>query len=171
RADKDVNGPRIAMCKAAINRDIRINERPANEEVPVSLDPESTDKAYNLGRLFATYEYAEKAVAARNATIRDKYIGAASATPRRVFPILMRGYEVNSANLAKGEGNQRGSGVRAGKTVSQILSLFDGDSEFPTSLKLEDQARFFVGYYHQNAALYSKKEGARDTDQSVDSDA
>jgi len=77
-----------------------------------------------------------------------------------VFPILMRGYEINSANLAKGEGNQRGSGVRAGKAVSQILSLFDGDAAFPTSLKLEDQARFFVGYYHQTAALYAKRENA-----------
>ena len=125
----------------------------------MALNPESTDKPYNLGRLFAVYEYAESCVAKRNATIRDKYIGAASATPRRVFPLLMRGFETNASILAKGEGNQRGSGVKAGKAVSQIMGLFsDNIEDFPTSLRLEDQGRFFVGYYHQKSALYTKAE-------------
>jgi CRISPR-associated protein Csd1 len=80
RADKTMNATRAGICKAVINRD---DDR---EVIPVALDPESNDQAYNLGRLFAVYEYAERQVAERNATIRDKYIGAASATPRRVFP-------------------------------------------------------------------------------------
>ena len=152
RADKTVNAARAGICKAVINR---YNER---EVIPVALNPESADQAYNLGRLFAVYEYAEQGVASRNATIRDKYIGAASATPRRVFPILMRGYEHNASALAKGEGNQRGSGIKAAKAVSQILERFGGEMPFPTTLTLEEQGRFFVGYYHQNAALYTKSD-------------
>jgi CRISPR-associated protein Csd1 len=146
----------MALCKAMVNRDIRVSGRDEKREgLPVALTPESRDPAYNLGRLFAVYEYAQRSVAERNASIRDKYIGAASATPRRVFPILMRGYEHNASTLAKGDGHQRGSGVKAAKAVSQVLGLFDGEMAFPTALRLEDQARFFVGYYHQNKALFT----------------
>ena len=157
RVDKTINAARAALCKAVINRD---NNK---EVIPVALDPASADPAYNLGRLFAAYEYAESAVANRNATIRDKFIGAASATPRRVFPLLMRGYEHNASALAKGDGKQRGSAVKASKVVAQILERFEGDETFPTSLPLESQGRFFVGYYHQNRALYTKSESAADT--------
>ena len=157
RADKTINAARAAICKAVINRDVELSKN-EKEVVPVALDPDSSDPAYNLGRLFAAYEYAERSVADRNATIRDKFIGAASATPRRVFPLLMRGYEHNASALAKGDGNQRGSGVKAAKVVGQILERFDGrDVAFPTSLTLESQGRFFVGYYHQNRALYTAK--------------
>ncbi len=149
RADKELNAERAGICRAVINR------HNGKEIIPVALDPESGDRAYNLGRLFAVYEYAEKAVSDRNATIKDKYIGAASATPRRVFPILMRGYEHNASALAKQDGNKRGAGVKAAKAVSQILGLFGGEMPFPTALRLEDQGRFFVGYYHQIRALYT----------------
>ncbi|MGO8781509.1 MAG: type I-C CRISPR-associated protein Cas8c/Csd1 [Rhodomicrobium sp.] len=152
RADKTINAARAGLCKAVINRDHD------EEEIPVALNPESDDGAYNLGRLFAVYEYAERSVADRNATIRDKFIGAASATPRRVFPLLMRGYEHNASALAKGEGNQRGAGTKAAKAVSQILDRFGGEMPFPAALPIEDQGRFFVGYYHQRAALYTKSD-------------
>lgn len=159
RANKSVNGPRAAVCKAVVNREIRKSDADERTEgIPVALNLDSTDEAYNLGRLFAVYEYAQLSVADRNASIRDKYIGAASATPRRVFPILMRGYEHNASALSKGEGKQRGSGVKAAKAVSQILGLFDGELALPTALQLEDQARFFLGYYHQNKALYTKSD-------------
>ena len=149
RADKTINAARAGLCKAIINREQTM------EVIPVALNPDSSDGAYNLGRLFASYEYAERSVADRNASIRDKYIGAASATPRRVFPILMRGYEHNASALAKGEGNQRGAGVKASKAVRQILDRF-GEAPFPTALALEGQGRFFVGYYHQMSAFYTK---------------
>lgn len=150
RSDKTVNPVRAALCKAIINREHD------EEVVPVAIHTESDDGAYNLGRLFAAYEYAEKGVADRNATIRDKFIGSASATPRRVFPILMRGYEHNASALAKSEGNKRGAGVKAARTISQILDRFGAEMPFPTSLTLDEQGRFFVGYYHQMSALYTK---------------
>ena len=152
RADKAINAARASICKAIINRD---NDR---EVIPVAIAPQSNDHAYNLGRLFAVYEYAERQVADRKATIRDKYIGVASATPRHVFPILMRGYERNASALAEGEGNQRASRIKAARVMTQILERFGGYAPFPIALTLEEQGRFFVGYYHQNAALYTKPE-------------
>lgn len=155
-----VTGSRAALIKAVINRPIRIREREtglqlSKEKLPVSLDPDSDDVAYNLGRLFAAYAYAENSFNPRGATIRDKYMGAASATPRRVFPILMRGYEHNRSGLAKTDGQKRGAGVKADKAVSQIIGRYDGDVPFPPTLRLEEQGRFFVGYYHQERAFYS----------------
>jgi CRISPR-associated protein Csd1 len=147
RADHDINGMRAAICKACLIRN--------REDVPVSLNSDSQDLAYNLGRLFAVFAYAESSNERRNATIRDKYIGAASATPRRVFPILMRGYEHNRSALGKASGLKRGAGVKADRAVAQIIEQYDGDVPFPSSLKLEDQARFFVGYYHQERALFT----------------
>lgn len=169
RADKNLSGVRAAILKATINRDLRKNERDETKEgIPMALAENSSNQAYNLGRLFAAYEYAEKSVAKRNATIKDKFIGSASATPQRIFPIIMRGYEHNVSKLAKGSDHQRGSGVRVAQVVSQILGLFEGDADFPTALKLEDQARFFVGYYHQNAAMYAKKPDADGKESSND---
>lgn len=157
RADKDLNAMRAAICRAVLARECRL--QPGKEGAPVTLDEHSNDIAYNLGRLFAAYAYAEKSVAARNATIRDKYVGAASATPLRVFPVLMRGYEHNRAALAKAGGHKKGSGVKADRAVGRIVGLLPPD--LPRALGLEDQARFFVGYYHQEQAFYAKSDSER----------
>ena len=157
RADKDVNGVRAAVCKAIIARDRRIRGT-AGEGVPVALQENSNDTAYNLGRLFAAYAYAERSLAKRNATLRDKYAGAASATPLRVFPVLMRGYEHNRAGLAKAGGKKVGAGVRVEQAVSQIVDLLPGTADLPVSLTLEQQARFFIGFYHQERAFFTKRE-------------
>lgn len=158
RADKDLNPMRAAICRAVLARDCRL--QPGKEGAPpVTLHEDSNDVAYNLGRLFAAYAYTEKSVAKRNATIRDKYVGAASATPLRVFPALMRGYEHNRATLAKAGGQKAASGVRADRAVGRIVDLLPPD--LPRSLGLEEQARFFVGYYHQEQAFYAKSDPER----------
>lgn len=156
RADQHVNGSRVAICKAAISRNFRLGYE--KEDAPVALQQNSKDIAYNLGRLFAAYAHAESSFAKRSATLRDKYAGAASATPLRVFPILMRGYEHNRAGLAKSDGLKAGAGVRVEQAVSQIIGLLPGIGDLPVSLTLEQQARFFIGFYHQERAFFAKKD-------------
>lgn len=158
RVDRDLNVMRAAICKAVLAREHRLQQE--KESAPVTLCEDSNDVAYNLGRLFAAYAYAERSVARRNATIRDKYIGSASATPLRVFPVLMRGYEHNRSALAKAGGQRAGSGVRADKAVSRIAGALP--RALPRSLGLEEQARFFVGYYHQDQAFYARKDDSED---------
>ncbi|MGP9792039.1 type I-C CRISPR-associated protein Cas8c/Csd1 [Roseinatronobacter sp. NSM] len=156
RADGDINGRRAAICKAVINRVSK------QEGIPVSLDPDNTNPAYCLGRLFAAYAYAEQSYAKRNATIRDKYLAGASANPARVFPLLMRGYEHNRSGLMKVTDQRRGSGVKADRAVSAILELLDGAQDLPMSLNMDDQGKFFVGFYHQWNAFFQKPEEAAD---------
>ena len=167
RADGHISGRRAAICKAVVNRSLGEDQK--QRRCPVGLDRDSDDVAYNLGRLFAVYAYAESSFAARGATLRDKYAGAASATPRRVFPILMRGYEHNRSSLIKSDGPKRGSGIKADREVREIIGRFDGSMPLPDTLKLEDQARFFIGFYHQHEALFQKK--AQDADETADTDS
>ena len=156
RADGDINGVRAAICKACLARGYRL--RLEEEDVPVSIATDSDNVAYNLGRLFAIFAYAERSLADRNATVRDRYIGSASATPRLVFSRLMRGYEHNRSGLTKGDRLKQGAGIRADKSVRDVIGRLPGDEDLPAVLSLQDQARFFVGYYHQEKALYTKSD-------------
>lgn len=126
----------------------------------MALDETTNNAAYLLGRLFGAYVYAERSYQARNAGLRQKYLGAASATPARIFPVLMRGYEHNLASLRKAGGQKAGAGVRADRAVASIIALLPGDGDLPATLPLEEQARFFIGFYHQISAFYTKAEDA-----------
>lgn len=153
RADKDVNGLRVAMLKATL-----ITRR---KEVPVSLDPGNRDPGYLLGRLFATYEYAQSRAlgGAVNATIRDQYYGTASATPRAVFPILQRKATHHLSRLRK---DRPGLYTTLDRRIGEIFELAQPDELFVPTLNAQRQALFAVGYYHQKNDFYRRKETAAD---------
>lgn len=151
--DRLSDGRRAAIIRAVLVRNTK-------GSVPMALDETSEDPAYVLGRLFGAFTYAERSFADRGATIRDKYMGGASATPARIFPVLMKGYEHNRAGLAKAGGQKVGAGIKAEKAVAAILAKLPGGGDLPAALPLEDQGRFFVGFYHQLSAFYEKAEDA-----------
>ena len=148
RADKDINGRRVAVCKACLARDQRLGFE--EEEIPMSLDRENDNPAYLLGRLFAVYEGAQRAALGLNvnATIKDRYFGAASASPASVFPLLERGSAAHLASLRKGD--KGGLAYWFDREIDTILSGMG--AVFPRSLRLEDQGRFAIGYHHQRGA-------------------
>jgi CRISPR-associated protein Csd1 len=152
RADGEINALRIAILKALAIRNFK-NEK----EAPVSLDPENTNKGYLLGRLFAAYEHAQTAAlgAKVNATIKDKFYGAASAQPRRVFALLEKG----SANHLSKVGKQApGFRVVLEKTIGCIMDqMSPGRDPFPASLSAQEQALFGLGYYHQRNDFFRSK--------------
>jgi CRISPR-associated protein Csd1 len=157
RADKSVNGLRVALLKAVLIRD-----QTMGKEVPVSLDPENKEPGYLLGRLFATYEYAQmRALGSKvNATIRDQYYGTASATPRAVFPVLQRKATHHLSRLRK---DKPGLAVTLDRQIGEIFELAGTDLFVPT-LTAQRQALFAVGYYHQrNAFFRSHDTGAAET--------
>ncbi len=156
RADHEVNGYRAALIKACLTR--------LGKEVPVSLARDELDPGYRLGRLFAVLEVVQRAgVGDVNAGIRDRYIGAASATPARVFPLLLRGAQ-NHLSAARKKGRV-GWAVNLEKEISQIMSGLEAHKPFPASLDLDRQGRFFVGFYHQNAELFTKHPKDADLDE------
>ncbi|RTL86131.1 MAG: type I-C CRISPR-associated protein Cas8c/Csd1 [Hyphomicrobiales bacterium] len=153
RADHDVNALRVAMLKSVLVRNFRL-------EAPVALDPENDDPGYLLGRLFATYEYAQTQALGGNvnATIRDQYYGTASATPRSVFPILQRKATHHLSKLRKGK---PGLAVSLDRKIGEICELARADSLFPPTLNPRRQALFAVGYYHQRNDFYRAREGTQ----------
>ncbi|GAB2723413.1 hypothetical protein GCM10027172_17190 [Halomonas garicola] len=121
----------------------------------MSLDRYSTHPGYLLGRLFAELENAQRGALGGqvNAPIRDRYYGAASATPASIFPMLLRNVQNHLSNMRKKE-----KGGLAHTIESEMADIIDGLGEkFPKSLHIEDQGRFAIGYYHQSQARFSKK--------------
>ena len=137
--DDPRRGWHAAAIKACLSRMDR------EESPPVSLDPDNKSPAYQLGRLFAVLEAAQYAALGRvNASIADRYYGAASATPSRVFGTLMRGARAHISDARK-----RRRGLWIEPRLEQILNHLPPD--LPRTLRLEDQGRFAVGYYHERA--------------------
>src|SRR3546814_15601566 len=84
--DNAASGWHAAVIRAVLVRDWRLTPRDPDiserGETPMSLKRDHDNPGYQLGRLFAVYELAQRSAPGRvNATIRDKYFGAASATP------------------------------------------------------------------------------------------
>ena len=157
RCDGRVSGDRVAICKGILTREKRLLQHHAQGVIPVSLDKDTVQPGYLLGRLFAVLEYAQRAALGGNvnATIRDRFYGAASATPASIFPVLLRNTQNHMAKVRK---ERPGQAVSLEKLLQEII---DGlPARFPRSLNIEDQGRFAIGYYHQNAAMYKKSEGA-----------
>jgi len=154
RADMDdkerriqkINYVRAAVIKAYLLRKYR--HHPANpfkEVLTMSLNEQSTNPAYVLGRLFAWLERAQQAAIGKNinATIKDRYFTSASATPASVFPILLR---LAQHHFAKAE-----YGRYIENQVESLMAKLEGQS-FPARLTLDEQGAFILGYYHQRAA-------------------
>jgi len=131
-----------SILKAYLNRFSRIYKT-KEKEINVALDPTNDNPGYRLGRLFAVLEkIQEEASPGINATIRDRFYGAASSTPVTVFPQLLK---LKNHHLSK----LKNVGRRV--NFERILaSIFDGiGNDMPSHLSMEDQARFAIGYYHQ----------------------
>lgn len=175
RADGVISPLRVALCKAVLSREARLDreqgKRTDKEEPPVSLDIHNTDPGYLLGRLFSALENVQRAAlgAQVNATIRDRYYGAASATPASIFPVLLRNAQNHLGKLRK---DKAGLAVTLEKEIGRIIDALR--PTFPRSLQIEAQGRFAIGYYHQTQARFARKDGqdnAQDTDTESEGEA
>ncbi|NHC05421.1 type I-C CRISPR-associated protein Cas8c/Csd1 [Azonexus fungiphilus] len=149
RAEQNVTYLRAAAIKACLNRSRRSPDSSFIQEFSDMLDLANTNAAYRLGRLFAVLEkIQEEANPGLNATIRDRYYGAASSTPVAVFTTLLR---LKNHHLAKL--TNRGRAVNFERLLGEILG---GIADFPRHLSLSDQGRFSLGYYHQRQDFFNK---------------
>lgn len=154
RAEQNVNYLRAAAIKACLNRQIRRSSvtptnQPREKEFLSMLDLTNPSPAYRMGRLFAALEkIQEEASPGLNATIRDRYYGAASSTPVAVFTTLLR---LKNSHLKK---LSVGRGLWFEKLLGEILGTV---ADFPKHLPMPDQGRFALGYYHQRQDFFTKK--------------
>ncbi|OOF84458.1 type I-C CRISPR-associated protein Cas8c/Csd1 [Rodentibacter ratti] len=152
RADGDANGLRVAMIKAVLQR--RFRKGLIHEEVSMSLNTESRNMAYLLGRLFAVLERIQyQAQGELNAGIADRYYGSASAVPFSVFPRLLSGAKHHLSRLRK---DKAGMAVNLDKDLGEIIAMLP--ETFPRHLSIDEQGRFAIGYYQQKQSYFAKKD-------------
>ena len=119
------------------------------------LDTSNTNPGYLCGRLFAVLEKIQRD-ASGIVSIRERYMNAASATPSAVFATILN---LSAHHLEKL--SNEGQKVFYEKLKQEIIDKIPA-SGFPAHLDLQDQGRFFIGYYHQRQDFFKKKETGKD---------
>ena len=147
--NKDNNAIRIArmaIIKAYLNR---INDN--NKKIDKMLDKSNTNQGYLCGRLFAVLDKIQED-ANGISSIRERYMNAASATPASVFATILN---LSSHHMEKL--TNEGRKIFYEKMKQEIIDKIPATG-FPAHLDLQDQGRFFIGYYHQRQDFFTKKE-------------
>jgi CRISPR-associated protein Csd1 len=122
-------------------------------------DPDDTNAARRLGRLFAVIERAQSAALGDNlnATVADKFLAAASATPGAVMPSLIvnaRTHHIkrlrnghSDADWIKDSDHARRMAGALDRDMGRLVASFD--DEFPKQFSAEEQGLFLIGYYQE----------------------
>lgn len=117
----------------------------------MSLNKESTNIAYNLGRIFAILEKIQMDSSNGATNIREKYLSSASSTPKSIFPNLLNLAQYHIAKINK-ENNTKFNYYD--KVIGEILLNVN---EFPAVFSSDEQGMFILGYYHQREDIYTSK--------------
>ena len=145
RAEQSINIVRAAIIKAYLNR---LNNN--NKKIDIMLDKENQNEGYLCGRLFAVLEKIQEDANGIH-TIRERYMNSASTTPAMVFATILN---LSTHHLEK---LNNGAQIFYEKLKQEIISKLNANG-FPAHLDLQNQGRFFVGYYHQRQDLFMSKE-------------
>ena len=152
-----INHTRVSYIKGYLKRFYRFNNlKEKEEEVTVALNENSNSVAYNLGRIFAIIEKIQLD-ANNSSNIREKYLSAASSTPRSIYPTLLNLSQHHISKINKG-GNKTFNYYD--KLVGQILLKIE---EFPSILSVEEQGMFILGYYHQREDIYTSNKNKEES--------
>lgn len=149
RAERKITSGRAAIIKAYYLK----NTTPQcpKEVLTVSLNENSTNIPYTLGRLFSIYEAVQEAAnPGINATIKDKYFNSASSTPATIFPILDNLCQKHLRKL------DTGKRIYFDRLICDLKNRL-GEA-YPMRLTLPQQGSFNLGYYHQYTVRFTKKE-------------
>lgn len=146
RAEQSINVVRAAIMKAYLNR---LNDN-NYKNIESMLDKENNNQGYLCGRLFAVLENLQYA-ANKQDSIRSSYMNAASSTPAAVFSTILK---LSNSHYGKLSKENKGLAVFFDNQKKEIMAMIQ---DFPTTLDLGDQGRFFLGYYHQKCYRENKE--------------
>lgn len=147
RAEQSVNITRAAIIKACLNR---LNSNNKYNKIDIMLDKENQNQGYLCGRLFAVLDKIQKDASDIH-SIRERYMNSASSTPAMVFSTILNLSVHHSGKLDSKKQ------IFYEKLKQEIIQKIDANG-LPARLDLQDQGRFFVGYYHQQQSFFSSKE-------------
>ena len=149
------NLSRFALLRLVVNRN--------RKEGDPLIEPEladTTDAAYNCGRLLAVFEDLQRSAHGKDfegAGVVERYYGSASSAPNSAFGILWRLHQHHLKKLSRSGDQGRAKSEAIKRTISDIACLFrQTDSRFPPafprSFDMQAQGRFALGFYQQKAA-------------------
>ncbi|MHB1462694.1 MAG: type I-C CRISPR-associated protein Cas8c/Csd1 [Armatimonadota bacterium] len=151
RAEQNVSHVRAALMKAVLN------SQPHMEKIMPQLNENDNRPSYVCGRLLSVIEQIQKSASPGiNATLVDRYFGAASTAPATVFGNLLSDAQAHLGKLRKTNG---GAYESCQRRLEEVLGLIEHD--FPKTLTLHEQALFSLGYYHQRATSRAEIEERR----------
>ncbi len=140
---------RMGLIKAYHNRKGEYTMTPA-------LDPNHPSKAYHCGRLMCLLALVQEKALGNdiNAGVVQRYYGAASSTPALVLGRLTR---LSQHHIAKISRDTKGLGIWLNMQLAEVWNALGKD--LPSTLTLEEQSLFALGYYQQFAFNRTKRSG------------
>lgn len=135
--DQPVRTAGVGLLRAFLRRQ-------GDKELEPMLNPNHPSPAYQCGRLLAILDYLQyRALGDVGAGVVQRYFGAASTTPALVLGRLLRLAQFHLNKLDN-------KGLRMGieKRIAEVMDRLD---DIPSTLKLEEQSLFALGYYQQKA--------------------
>ena len=144
RVERNITWGRAAILKAYYLKNP--HKDCPKEVLTVSLNEESTNPAYTLGRLFRVMEEIQLASTGWNVnrSIKDSYFNSAASTPLSVFGKL---FALSNYHLKKLMRDKPGLGKKLGDLESELAAQLT--SPPPARSTQEEVVCFYLGYYHQ----------------------
>lgn len=138
------------IVKAWLNRKNRFHK--GGTAMQSKCNPDCPETAYQCGRMMAVYAAIQTRAMGKNlgAGVIQRYYTSASTSPALVFGRLS---QLAQHHLTKIE--SKGAVVFYEKLLAEISEKIG--RQVPTTLTLQQQAEFALGYYQQRAAMFEKK--------------
>lgn len=141
---------RFSLLKLILNR----NRKDSDMEIKPELTADTADPAYNCGRLLAVLSATQRKARGYPKAfsgVAERYFASAGTSPASIFPMLL---QLNRHHLDKIR--KMGNGNAYEETaIRGIITRFrpaDGmPPAFPLHLNLQEQGRFAIGFYQQQA--------------------
>ncbi len=155
----------VTYPQAALIKLILTNQGVAmSEALDTNLKLNSNDQlAYQCGRLLAELEAIQQAAQGRiNATLVDRFYGAASSTPNSAFAPLLTNVRAHLSKLRK---TKAGTWQAKEQVLEDILGYFKQAStvaKLPATLTVKQQGIFALGFYHQRAHNRAEAKAAKE---------
>jgi CRISPR-associated protein Csd1 len=162
---------RFALARLILNRNRKEGEPMIEAKVFETSDP-----AYNCGRLLAIFDDLQMRAheyQLEGAGVVERYYGAASSAPNSAFGILWRLHQHHLKKLSRQGDKGKAAAEAIKRKIAEIAALFSQPEpnfppEFPRAFSLVEQGRFALGFYQQKAADDAARRKAKPAGEDAD---
>ncbi|MFI3157059.1 MAG: type I-C CRISPR-associated protein Cas8c/Csd1 [Methylococcaceae bacterium] len=145
---------RFALLRLILNRNRKEGEPMIEAKVFETSDP-----AYNCGRLLAIFDDLQMQAHSyklEGAGVVERYYGSASSAPNSAFGILWRLHQHHLRKISQKGDKGKQAAYSITQRIAGIAALFPQPGpklppQFPRTFNLQEQGRFALGFYQQMA--------------------